>query len=141
MRSILGVFIVAWLNFVLQPCAMAIGNMEEHDCPRCPPSHEEMRADHAMHGRHLAAEETAPHEMPCANTATDCSLLDELNYDGRIVKLELDNAPVDTPIAVAPALISEPHLQHADCHSWHPARSPPPRSSVPLNVYYCVYLK
>ena len=141
MRSILGVFVVAWLNLVLQPCAMALGNMAENDCPRCPPSHEEQKSDHAMHGGRMAAEDAASGGMPCSDAATDCTLLDELNYDGRLVKLELNDAPNDSPIAIAPPFVCEPNLRPAAYHGWHPSRSPPPPSSVPLNVYYCVYLK
>lgn len=120
---------------------MALGSIEEHDCPRCPPSHEDERSDHAMHGGHMAAEESASGEMPCSNAATDCTLLDELNYDGRTVKLELNDAPNDAPIAIGPPIAFESHLEPVESLGWHSTRSPPPPASVPLNVYYCVYLK
>ena len=141
MRSILGVFVVAWLNLVLQPCAMALGNMAENDCPRCPPSHEDQRSEHAMHGSHMAADEAATSNMPCSNAATDCSLLDELNYDGRTVKLELNDPHSDSPIAIGPPLAFESNLKPVEYIGWHSTRSPPPPASVRLNVYYCVYLK
>ena len=141
MRSILGVFVVAWLNLVMQPCAMALGDTEEHDCPRCPPSHVDERTDHAMHGGHMAAEESASGDMPCSIAATDCSLFDELNYDGRTVKLELNDAPNDCPIAIGFPPTFESALKPIEYRGWHSTRSPPPPASVPLNVYYCVYLK
>jgi hypothetical protein len=141
MRGILGVFVVAWLNLALQPCAMALGNMEEHDCPRCPPSHQDEHVDHRMHDGHAQAKESASSEMPCSTAATDCSLSDEFNYDGRSVKLELNDAPGDSPIAIAPPFVFESTSRPAKHHSWHPTRSPPPPSSVSLNVYYCVFLK
>lgn len=141
MRNILAVLAVAWLNIVLQPCAMALGDMQEHDCPRCPPSQAAEASDHALHGRHGTAEESASGEMHCALAATDCSLVDELNYDGRIVKLELNDAPNDAPIAIGPPTVFDRGLRPADYSSWHRTRSPPPLAGVPLNVYYCVYLK
>ncbi|MBT8101306.1 MAG: hypothetical protein KJO82_16235 [Gammaproteobacteria bacterium] len=141
MRSGLGVFVVALLNLVLQPCAMALGNMEEHDCPRCPPSHEDEQSAHAMHGGHMAAEDSASGEMPCSIAATDCSLLDEFNYDGRTVKLELNDAPNDSPIAIGFPIDYESGRRPAEYLGWHSTRSPPPQLSVPLNVFYCVYLK
>ena len=141
MRSILGVFVVAWLNLVMQPCAMALGDMEKRDCPGCPPAHQDERSGHAMHGGDKAAEESASGEMPCATAATDCNLLDQLNYDGRTVKLELNDAPNDSPIAIGPPLTFESALKPIEYRGWHSTRSPPPPASVPLNVFYCVYLK
>lgn len=141
MRSILAGFIVAWLNLALQPCAMALGNLEDHDCPRCPPAHEDEQIDHAMHGRHMGAEDSVSVEMPCSIAAADCTILDEFNYDGRTVKLGLNDAPNDSPIAIVSPIFLESNLRLAEHISWHPSRSPPRPVSVPLNVYYCVYLK
>ena len=141
MRSIMSVVVIAWLNLALQPCAMALGGMEEHDCPRCPPSHEDARADHAMHNGHAAEKEAKAGDMPCSTAATDCTLLDELNYDGRTVKLELNDAPNESPVAIAPPFAFEPKLKPIEYLGWHSTRSPPPPASVPLDVYYCVYLK
>lgn len=141
MRGILSVFVVAWLNLAMQPCAMALGDRDEHDCARCPPAHDAGQSDHAMHGSHMAAEEAAAVEMPCAIAATDCSLLDELNHDGRVVKLDVNNPADYALVGIAPPIDPELDLRPAENLGWHSGRSPPPSSSVPLNVYYCVYLK
>lgn len=141
MRSILGVFVVAWLNLVMQPCAMALGDMQERDCPGCPPAHQDERSGHAMQGGDKAVEESASGEMPCATAATDCNLLYQLNYDGRTVKIDLNDAPNDSPIAIAPPPTFESALKPIEYRGWHSTRSPPPPASVPLNVFYCVYLK
>jgi len=141
MRSILAGFVVAWLNLALQPCAMALGTLEGPDCPRCPPAHEDEQIDHAMHGSHTGAEESASVEMPCSIAAADCTLLDEFSYDGRTVKLELNDAPHDSPVATVSPIYPQSNLPLAEHVSWHPSRSPPRPASVPLNVYYCVYLK
>lgn len=137
-RSVLAAFVVC-LNLVIQPCAMALGEMDEHDCPRCPPSHGNEHSQHAMHGHHTVVDEAAPGDMPCATKASDCSLVDEINFDGRSVKLEPKDTPTDSPIAIQSASVFEPTLRPAQ-RTCHGSRSPPP-PSVPLNVYYCVYLK
>jgi hypothetical protein len=135
------VFVVIWLNFVIQPCAMALGNVEDHDCPRCPPSHTDERPDHAMPGHDMAGHDMPSSEMPCATGAADCSLADELNHDGRAVKLELKDSPNDLPIAIHPSIAQASARQPAEYAGWRSTRSPPPAPSVPLNVFYCVYLK
>lgn len=140
-RGVLGMLVIAWLNIAVQPCAMALGSIEDHDCPRCPPSHADEQPEHLMHDQHMAAEDSASSAMPCATPATDCSFLDELNCDGRAVKLEIKDAPSDVSVAVLPAYVSELAIRPAKVRGWHGTRSPPILSSVPLNVYYCVYLK
>ena len=141
MRGVLSVFVVAWLNLVMQPCAMALGSMEDHDCPHCPPSHEEGRSGHAGHGSHPTGNESASGEMPCAVAATDCSLVDDFNYDGRTVKLELNDPPNDAQVAIGPSAVFGAEPRPAEDLVRHSTRSPPPPASVPLNVFYCVYLK
>lgn len=140
-RSVLGVFVVVLLNLVVQPCAMALGDMDDHDCPRCPPSHADEHANHAMRGHDMAGHDMASSQMPCATDATNCSLAEELNYDGRVVKLELKDSPNDAPIAIHPAISNAIVQRPARTNGWHSTRSPPPTPSVPLNVSYCVYLK
>lgn len=140
-RGVLGMLVIAWLNIAIQPCAMALGSIEDHDCPHCPPSHADEPSEHAVHGQHMAARDSASSAMPCATQATDCGLPDELNFDGRAIKLELKDAPGDVSVAVLPAYGYQPARRPARYHHWHGSRSPPIASSVPLNIYYCVYLK
>ncbi|MBT8092494.1 MAG: hypothetical protein KJN77_05600 [Gammaproteobacteria bacterium] len=145
-RSALGVFVVVLLNLAVQPCAMALGNVEDHDCPRCPPSHNDEHSNHAMRGHEMAGHDMAGHdgtsgEMPCATDATNCSLAEELNYDGRAVKLEVEDSPNDLPIAIHPSISNAAVRRPARNTGRHSTRSPPHIPSVPLNVYYCVYLK
>ena len=140
-RSVLGVFVVVLLNLVVQPCAMALGGMSDHDCPNCPPSHADEHAHHAMQGNDMAGHQMAPSEMPCATDATNCSLAEELNYDGRTVKLEPKDSPSDSPIAIHPAVVNVLAQRPAETTGWYNSRSPPPTPSVPLNIRNCVYLK
>lgn len=145
-RSVLCVFVLVMLNLVAQPCAMALGGMEEHDCPRCPPSHNDEHANHAVRGHDMAGHDMVSHDMasrnmPCATDATNCSLAEELNFDGRVVKLELNDPPTDTPVAIHIAIASAVVQRPATTSGWYSTRSPPPIPSVPLNVFYSVYLK
>ena len=134
-------FAVICLNLVMQPCAMALGDMDDHDCPRCPPSHSDTHTDHGAHGRHLSGHDMAASEMPCATAAADCSLLDELNYDGRMVKLEPKDTPNDCPVAIEPVISFDLLRRPEVSRGWHSGRSPPLAPATPLNVIYCVYLK
>ena len=140
-RSVLGVFVVVLLNLVVQPCAMALGSAEEHDCPHCPPEHTSEHMGHEMRGHDMASHDKAQATKPCATDATNCSLAEELNYDGRTVKLELKDSPSDSPIAMYPAVANVLAQRPVATTGWHSSRSPPPTPSIPLNVLNCVYLK
>ena len=130
-RGALGLFAAVWLNLAIQPCAMAYQLEQDHDCPCCPPV--EMQGHHDMHG-------AMGDDMPCAEDLSACSIVDELNNDGRSGKLKLKDAPSDVPaIIIAPELVTH-FRQPAD------TRLPPRYASVhsgappPLHILYCVYL-
>ena len=131
-RRALGLFVAVWLNLALQPCAMALGSMQDKDCAHCPTAQ--------MH-EHSGMHESMGHDMPCADVATDCSFSEDLNHDGRSGQLKLKDAQVDAPAAIAPREFASftgrpvsirPRPRYASVH----AAAPPP-----LNVLYCVYLK
>ena len=128
-------FVVVWLNFALQPCAMAFEESNDHECPHCPPAHTSDHGDHAMPGHSPASSES-----PCATSSIDCSLIDDFRYDGRNTELKLKNAPSDVPVAVHPGIGPIPQPRSIAEVRWHPTRSPPPGKQTPLNVLYCVYL-
>ncbi|ANO50100.1 hypothetical protein [Woeseia oceani] len=140
-RNALAVFVVAWLNLALAPCAMAFGGVPEPDCPHCPPSQADAHAGHDMSGHAVADHDGMEDAMPCASSATDCNVTDELNHDGRTLKLEPKDSPSDLVIAIHPALPSVATLRTADAAGWHRTRSPPLGATTPLNILYCVYLK
>ena len=83
---------------------------------------------------------SAMDEMPCATSSDDCSLIDDLKYDGRNAELKLKDAPSDVPLAIHPEITQVSRTQSAVEIGWHPTRSPPPGKKTPLNVLYCVYL-
>jgi len=130
-----GWFAVVCLNLVLQPCAMAMDSIADHDCPHCPPS---LEMGHEGHGGGHGG--MASTKMPCATSATDCSVVDDLNYDGRSTKLEPKDSPNELPLAIHPAIATVPSLRSTESFDRHRNRSPPPGNSTPLNILYCVYL-
>ena len=118
-----------WLNFALQPCAVALDGKDDHDCPHCP---------HGNDGS--SAELPALAGMPCATSANDCGQAGELWFDGRDAGLKLKDAPSKVLLAILPVAPPVPAVRSVARERWHPARSPPPGNRTPLNVLYCVYL-
>lgn len=80
-------------------------------------------------------------ELPCATSADDCSLIDDLKYDGRNAELKLKDAPSNVLLAIHPSITQVSATRHGPGIGWHPSRSPPPGKRVPLNILYCVFLK
>ncbi|MCH9674365.1 MAG: hypothetical protein K0U93_23200 [Gammaproteobacteria bacterium] len=120
-RRVLGVFAVAWLAVILQPCAMAMG-VDEHDCPHCPPAE---------------TRETPP----CETTNNpDCAFDDEINAEARSQQVKVKDSHHDLPMAIAPAAYDTLQLTFVSQPVpdtrllLHP-------SGPPLHVLYCVYLK
>ncbi len=130
-RRALGLFVAVWLNLAVQPCAMAY-EVEDHDCPHCPPAATHEHAD--MHGSMDA-------DMPCADGASDCNIDEDWNHDSRGGQSKLKDAPADLLIAIAPdelAALSD-HARDAPVQPRHgsvQAGAPPP-----LYVLNCAYLK
>lgn len=134
-RRTLGMFVLVWLNLALQPCAMAMGGDDDHDCPHCPVSHTQRHDGHEM-----SSDAMTDHDMPCATGAADCTAFDEVNVDARTGQLKLKDAPTDQPVAIARF---EGFFADASPNHTRVVRQPeahPPDSSPALNVLYCVYL-
>jgi len=119
----------------LQPCAMAMGADDDHDCPHCPPTLAEHHDGHAMSSDALAG-----HDMPCATRAADCSVSDEYSVDGRTGQLKLNDVPSDWPVAILPFAEFLADIQPKRTTDKPLKVSHPPGSSPPLNILYCVYL-
>ena len=130
-NKLLSALLVLWVNLALQPCALAAGS--EHDCPHCPPVHEEEMPAH--HGHHGPAEAT----KPCASMQSDCC--DEL--PSNVGPRDLDQKVRDLPDQ--PAVIAElaPWLDTIPIARPLSATGPPApvAASPPLHVLHCVYLK
>lgn len=148
-RGFLTLLALAWLNVVLQPCAMA----DAIACPDCPPAHiHEQISDAAMPGHdhamtmpeHLGGHDGAvEHDMgsagpSCAGELVDCVNLDDINQTAR------QEQPTPEPGLVWIVPVPEP-CQHSYDHGSAPSfrLGDPVRLAgafPPLNVLYCIYL-
>lgn len=134
-RRALGMFVVVWLNLALQPCAMAMGGDDDHDCPHCPPSHTQRHEGHEM------SSDTMPdHDMPCATGAADCTAFGAVNVDARSGDLKLRDAPIDQLDVIVPFAVSIADAGPSRTAVIEPPWPHPPDSTPPLTVLYCVYL-
>jgi len=135
-RRSLTLLVLAWLNLVLQPCAMAMAG-DSASCPDCPAAHvhEHMgAATMAEHDHEMDAGSTR-----CGGGLIDCVNLDDINQGDRQKQLPIDSGPV---------LLALPPMEyvHADDR-----RAPAPFGAgdaarlrgafPPLHVLHCVYLK
>ena len=134
-RHALGVFVVMWLNLILQPCAMAFGGGPDQDCPNCPPAHSQ------HDGHEMASMKMADHGVPCAGSIADCGGLEDLNFDGRNAQLKVKDAPHDSPVAVSPFADITTDIKPARHAYLRPIQRHPPGPPKTLNKLYCVYLK
>lgn len=126
----LGLFVVLWLNIAIQPCAMAMVDGGDHNCPHCPPTHT---------GHHDSSEEST-NGVPCDNGDVDCGVAGDINHDGRPVQLKLKDLPTDTLVAIHSLDSGMQIARSGGVKTGCPSRSPPPGIPSSLNVLYCVYL-
>ncbi len=133
-RSLLGLFVLAWLNLALQPCVLAMGVDNDRDCPRCPPSYTQVGAGHDM-----ASSGLADSGLPCVTLAAECELLDDYNVDGRSVQLKVKDTSSDVSDTLLPSELF-PLLARSQFTASAPSDTRPPDTSVALNIIYCVYL-
>ncbi len=138
-RRAIAALLAVWLTVAMQPCAMAMDTAEDHDCPHCPPAPtEQHHGNHNQRGHH--ASHTESDQKPCMTASDDCSLADELQTDGRFAKLELKDAPDDTPQVSVVDFTSSVCERPLKRLGWDPSRSPPPDDGPSLNILYCVFL-
>ncbi len=133
-RRVLGLFAVVCLNLALQPCAMAFGDMNDDGCLNCPPV---LSTDFSSHSSHEVDRSDLDAPL-CETDVSQCTLVDDFNYDGRVVKIK--DAPGDVPVGIT-LTIADIRVQNnssalldAGDHSNSPGKPPP------LNILYCVYL-
>jgi len=146
-RFVSGVVMLAWMNVMLQPCAMAMTSAAEPDA--MPAMHMEhgQRSQHVGHEEHTAdracpqcdATTVPPQEACDAVLMEDCSSLFDYNNDGR----SSDPKPKDAATLVAltspfdkTKFIAAPRSMLARQFD-----RPTITSGPPLNVRFCVYLK
>ncbi len=114
LRLLAGLSLV-WLNMALNPCAMALGEPEEHDCPHCPP---------VQH---------------CAEPAAElCSYIDGIDSDGRTHQARI---PDFSDYAFSLPAVATPvptfSVDSSAIIEFLRSTGPP---GPPLYISYCVYL-
>jgi hypothetical protein len=126
---VFAVVFALWLNLAVQPCAMAFDT--DHDCPHCPPSHEDpMAAHHGSHG-----DEARP---GCDTQPSDCGEVDDFSLDGRSSLSKL-KAKVEAVALVAPSV---PEVALNPIGFSTTAADPPGRTAgpPPIHLLNCVFL-
>ncbi len=124
---------MVWLNMALQPCAMAFGDANDHDCPHCPPMHSEEASAHNM--------DNSDHgTSPCETSVSQCAILEDFNYDGRTVKVKVDNEPGDVPVGIVASIAANSFAGNSlQLFSIGDYSNSIARRAA-LNILYCVYL-
>jgi len=125
-RRALGLFVAVWLNLALQPCAMAYE--VDDQVPM------QMQGHGGMH-------HDMDEQAPCADSLSDCSIVADLNCDGRGGQVKFKDLSNDIPLAIAD-FVSPLRFQRLRdtkslprCASLHSGAPPP------LYVLHCIYLK
>ena len=132
-RRVLGLFAVVLLNMVLQPCAMAFDDTSDHGCPKCPPALSGEISSHITN----EADQRDLGASPCATNVSQCTLVDDVNYDGRPVKIK--DAPTDVPVGIALTIADIPSQNNSSARLVVGDQSYLPGGPPPLNILYCVY--
>ena len=143
--------LVAWLNVILQPCAMALSGGSVA-CPACPPmdmhgapaaseAHIRMPAVAAEEAEAPAADDgpSASHSDACSGNLVDCAGLDEINQSDRSVQLATETCL--SWLAPLPSGSLDQHVLRRAVTFGHHEIGRSIGASPPLNVLYCVYLK
>ena len=113
---LIGLLGVVWLNMALNPCAMALSETDETDCPHCPP---------AQHCDEQAIER--------------CNYLDTIDSDGRTHQTRTPDFS-DYEFVLPPVLVVVPTLRVDSSTSTEFLQTTGP-PGPPLYVRHCAYLK
>ena len=135
-RRTLGLFVVVWLNMALQPCSMAFGGEDDHDCLHCPPTHSEAGSSHSGH----EADQSNPGKAPCEPDASQCAFLDDFKYDGRTIKVKVEDTPGNLPVGIVSSIGCDAFKDNLLQHSRIGEYSYVPACRTSLTVLYGVYL-
>jgi len=120
-RRALGIFVVAWLNLALLPCAMALDEVQECACP-------------------FSQSATSADTSCCDEQAAGCELPGDYNYDGRTFQGKVKDAPSEMPPAIVPATLVVPVEVSASATAGFGASQCRAGDEPRLNILYCVYL-
>jgi hypothetical protein len=123
-RRTSGLVLVAMLNLIFQPCAMAMEMDADHPCPHCPT--ESSQVQH--------------HQDPQLSKLADCDYVDSYSHDSRTVQTK-DNDLLKDQLDFVDGVfsISVPAIQ--SCAYKRASHIATYSSGPPLSILYCVYLK
>jgi len=127
------VFVIAWLNLVIAPCALAAAG--QHDCAHCPP--EDGRVSSSHHGH---AAESAETENPCAAVQADCCQFAAATVDNRGADSSKARKPQAESCNVAPPYVELQTIPHAAYGIASDPPDPPAYAAPARHVLNCVYL-
>lgn len=136
-RRVLGVFVVVWLSLALQSCVMAFGDLNQDGCLFCPPEHSGQLSSQTAN----EAEHSDLGTSLCESNEIQCTSVDEVNYDGGVVRVKVEDAPSDLPDSIAPRSVAgsrEISLSAALPDSSDSSFLP--GDPLPLNILHCIYL-
>ncbi|GBF31789.1 hypothetical protein MnTg04_01756 [bacterium MnTg04] len=133
----MGLFVVAWLNLALLPCAMALGEMQESGCPHGAPA---VSGEIPPLGADGSNDMHAGDASCCEVETSRCAFLDDYNYDGRTVQIKAKDAPGDLPVGIVPAIVAIPVMDSVPVSPDFGDVSLRPGHRLPLNLLYCIYL-
>lgn len=149
-KAFLTLLTLAWLNVVLQPCAMAMAVT----CPDCPPAHVQDRMSDAAidghdHARVMPAEpgghddgagghETEPGTGSCAGELVECLKFEDINQTARQEQSALEPGLAWIVTAPLECRCTCDRGSSASFCAGDPVRLA--GAFPPLNILYCVYL-
>ena len=120
----------------LQPCSMAFGGEDDHGCSHCPPAHSEAVSSHSAH----EADQSKPIKSPCEPNASQCAFLDDFKYDGRTIKVKVEDTPANMPVGIVSSIADDSFKDNSLQHSGIGDYSYVPACRTSLRVLYGVYL-
>lgn len=136
-RRVLGVFVVVWLSLALQSCVMVFSDLNQDGCLFCPPEHSGQLSSQTAN----EAEHSDLGTSLCESNEIQCTSVDEVNYDGGVVRVKVEDAPSDLPDSIAPRSVAgsrEISLSAALPDSSDSSFLP--GDPLPLNILHCIYL-
>jgi len=135
-RSVLGLFVVVWLNVALQPCALAYGGSTGIGRAHCPPVQTEDVSARSEDG----ASQSDSNIVLCETSSAQCAFVDDFNYDGRVIEVKVKHEPSVEPFAIVPPFPVIALDDHLIANARDHGRLLLPGDQSRCNVFYCVYL-
>jgi hypothetical protein len=129
-HRVLAAFMVLWISFGLQPCAM--GAVDDIDCPHCPAEQMQPMAAGSDHCN-------PPGESSFSTAPSDCYEVEESAVGDRLGKFDCKDAgKFSAAIDVSESLFSI-RFDAFSINAAGPPGQSPRAQPIPLHILYCVY--